>query len=66
MDLGLLSYVEQPIRFEHLEGDVLVWFIPGHLVVRGDASRRDIRDVDACAASFRSGARRTRWNSGCC
>ena len=35
MDLGLLSYIDQPIRFEHLEGDVLVWFVPGHLVVRG-------------------------------
>ncbi len=37
MGLGLLSYVEKPIQFDHLSGEVLVWFIPGHLVVRGEA-----------------------------
>ncbi len=33
--LGFLDYFDQPTRFEHLKGTVLIWFTPEYLAVLG-------------------------------
>ncbi len=33
--LGFLDYYEHPTEFQHLEGSVLIWFMPGYLAVQG-------------------------------
>lgn len=33
--LGFLDFYEHPTEFQHLEGSVLIWFVPGYLAVQG-------------------------------
>ncbi len=33
--LGFLDFYERPTEFQHLEGSVLIWFVPGYLAVQG-------------------------------
>jgi uncharacterized protein (TIGR02099 family) len=33
--LGFLDYYARPTEFQHLEGSVLIWFVPGYLAVQG-------------------------------
>ncbi|HTK98161.1 MAG TPA: AsmA-like C-terminal region-containing protein [Pseudomonadales bacterium] len=35
VELGFLDYYEHPNEFQHLEGSILIWFVPGYLAVQG-------------------------------